>query len=131
MREIKFRAWDKIDKWMDDEFYLNSKGNVFDSPSITYNTPNIEIEQVDHLIIMQYTGLKDANGVEIFEGDILKTYQGNFQVVFAGPWIELKNKHGDYNNLDEYYGYITQYHNWEEFEVIGNIHANPELLEAS
>lgn len=73
----------------------------------------------DKLILMQSTGLKDKNGKEIFEGDVVRLYMhsGSVRCIFA------------VKNLRAYF--MDDYHpdDLELYEIIGNIHENPELLE--
>lgn len=84
------------------------------------------------VVLMQSTGLKDKNGVEIFEGDILVNQYGNVGYVAylqqEAGFVVVKKK-SDYRlghrNTGESYDVTTNH------EVIGNIHSNPELLEQS
>lgn len=89
----------------------------------------------------QYTGLKDKNGKMIFEGDILKYKEMQFEhraVVCFGKYEYDRNKNAGFY-LHWYYGSCVEYYRkdigyWSEnrvIEVIGNIHDNPELLEVS
>src|SRR5437899_2192026 len=107
-REIKFRAWNKTKGQMiTDCAQFDRKGKlvtVLKYPEDTYE-------------LMQYTGLKDKNGKEIYEGDILK-YQSNGRV--SDP-IEFPQ---DYTSLVVH----TQDPRWQSaVEVIGNRYENPEL----
>ena len=104
MREIKFRAWDKKEKQM-----------VFGVPFHRDNTGVFEI--------MQFTGIKNEDGKEIYEGDILKwNCQDDFDDYFI---CELKNQRWLVNIKDNGWGDI-----FPDMEIIGNIYENPELLDA-
>ena len=125
MRDIKFRAWDLDNKWMDDGFFIQSNGVAHDKPSRTFDTPNIEIEENPSLVIMQFTGLKDCNGADIYESDLLYHHKQGVREVKYG------NEHFDYAGftLTNQQGMINTLQNPEIYKIIGNIHENPELME--
>lgn len=144
MRELKFRVWDTSQEdWLHD---CMLKETVFGCTSgYKHNSERgfAELHQnKDHLeySIEQYTGLKDKNGKEIYEGDIVKylSYQKEYtgQVVFdfvddsEGYYVEKHYGWGiwrdDYNtSLGDY---ADNNMKCELIEVIGNIHENPELI---
>lgn len=134
MRPIKFRAWVKKEKKIfpvndltfngsdDEPVGVNSCG---DSTCITC----IDWYRFEEVELMQYTGLKDKNGVEIYEGDVLKKKDSKeIYVLFdSGKFvISVINKKLNYEF--EYYG--LKAHLNIGYIYIGNIYENPELLEA-
>ena len=114
-REIKFRAWNR------------EKGRMFRIARFDFSDYTIYSHPFacDGFLgevceIMQYTGSKDMNGVEIYEGDILQSeYYLRYQVVFKGDcWRCEPLKNSSFKNR-----FIGR-----DLEVIGNIYENPELL---
>lgn len=158
-REIKFRAWDrKLKEWMDVEYYhlVSFEGDVY-FYSMGKLSRYLDAE------LMQYTGLKDKNGKEIYEGDILKIKVKRLGGC-SGNWYKKTNKnHGvfylnatvkdilgnlEYNKekireleqpkgkeiFSQEIGYdknlfFNTYFSEKDYEVIGNIFENKNLLE--
>ncbi len=114
MREIKFRAWDKRNKKMykHEEIYIWDRF-MKDDMSFQYAP------------LMQYTGLKDKNGEEIYEGDILE-YKSTF-----GKNERTELLLVSWSNTDGMWcmGYIRTDYAIRNSSVIGNIYEHPELLE--
>lgn len=113
-REIKFRAWDKIKKSMMYRFAISPDAKVVGWNGFKEAWTRVENE--DDYILMQYTGLKDKNGVEIYEGDIVA------MTLSKGSAVEFLT--GSY-----WFGGkpLWEYH--DLCEVIGNIYETPELLQ--
>lgn len=127
----KFRAWDSEKKEMfKDTFAITESGQVVvvEQESVASSPDYVFVE---HLVIMQSTGLKDKNGKEIFEGDILAVGTDDEVVNVNVFWDE---KHALFMFESKKYNEKEPLAELAEddaclFEIIGNIYENPELLE--
>jgi len=117
-REIKFKAWNKEANRFSKPFTLKSDVlNYTDDDGLGI------VKSLTNEIILQYTGLKDKNGKEIYEGDVLKAHGIVTWNDTEYRWsaIDLNwNDKREWHDLD----YLTS-----PFEIIGNIYENPELIE--
>lgn len=126
----KFRAWHKTWEEMGKvkRIRFDDDGNV---TTVLFRGKDFGVNAtIDKIVLMQSTGLKDKNGKEIFEKDILD-YNGRKVIVkwhgsyasFIYEFVdELENRVTEWQPL-----YLSYYH----FEIIGNIYENPELLEVT
>lgn len=126
MREIKFRAWDVINKQMYPVAFPTWNGATSGKRDFVHHTVElIEEDGDDKPILMQFTGLKDKKGVDIYEGDILQGGNNSRgQVKWGNCGFCFENTYRD-ESLD-YLHDVTQ----GRIEIIGNIYEHPELLEA-
>jgi len=129
-REIKFRAWDKNTERMWDIETWHIADEYVDLIEPGKSIADINAERFwrkqSEIILMQYTGVKDKNGVEIYEGDVLfNPLQGRRKVFY--PYSKAVASYG-LRNIDNGFGSTLQ-DSHAVWEVIGNIHENQELLE--
>lgn len=126
MREIKFRAFDN--------------GQMVEPTFHEFCDINDQFENAifDDVIMMQYTGLKDKNDVEIYEGDIVNLYETRKkkydvpQSIFFTEGMFCVGKLGDMETpLHQETDTVRRKRGLNMIEVIGNIHENPELLKAN
>lgn len=142
MREIKFRAYitygyttqELHDPGLLEEIQETGLGFIDTPDLIDFKNQRIKYDsewyERDRFRLMQSTGLKDKNGVEIYEGDIIRTseygtgdrvnYRGYdlFNIIFKDGAFRLDSKYRAYFLNDGFY-----------CEIIGNIYENPEIME--
>lgn len=132
MKEIKFRAWDKERKYYiaDSGVFINGIGSIY-VQDMHYGTINkIDDNSIE---LMQFAGLKDKNGKEIYAGDIVRNINRvdklrkvrfcNLSARFEFVTIKQYGEnvlHGELEGLN--------INNSEWYEIIGNIYENPELI---
>lgn len=120
MRELKFRAWYKPEKKM-----IYNIQNEFEERIELGMDCFSDYLSNDDFIVEQYTRLKDKNGKEIYEGDIVSKHNSDLKGVVKqvkdGQWAIF------WDNVPDGYYVLFKYSNL--CEVIGDIHNNPELLE--
>lgn len=131
MNRLQFRAWDS---WWGKMYYFDFTKNIEATPDdelkglwILHEEGSVYAIQ-DKIKIMQYTGLNDKNGKEIYEDDLVvvadyTNWEGLYKVAWDndGSMYVIEDAHGDREKLCEF----------EEYLVKGNIYDNPELLEVS
>jgi len=147
-REIKFRAWEKVKKWEKGVGYTDEYiWRMNYSPSIdgeeifggaSVADLNTGLMERDTFKLMQYTGLKDKNGVEIYEGDVVQFTEVDEDSAFGAEetnivevrWVDeiaqwrAVFKSGRRTELH----FVVQLPTVVSCEIIGNIYQNPELL---
>ena len=123
----RYRAWDTTNKEMfKDTFSITESGQVVVVEQEDVMCPP-DYVFVDNLVIMQSTGLKDKNGKEIFEGDIVKMSKD----VYSEPtYYEVVRHYGGAYRLESKQHGCELWLRHTDCEVVGNVYENKELLDA-
>ena len=124
MRGIKFRVWDKKNNhWLEPDFFCISLSGIL------WIFNDAEHLQQDEFDIQQYTGLKDKNGEEVYEGDIVHYLMGAIDMVGSVGWDTLNSCFAINANKDDetWHPLILSFAEYG-YEVIGNVYENPELV---
>ena len=145
MREIKFRAWHKDNKHMHVVHGLSWSFDAIMKVMIDLDSRTVYVVTSDEVELMQFTGLVDRNGKEVYEGDILSCPHG-ITLTDTRVWphktrhidaserkLEIYWENGSFKIRDHGTGdwLLLGVSNLKEMEIIGNIYENEELVSQS
>lgn len=123
----RYRAWDSVEKKFVEHFFITDNGLICNMEKPTSDSKLLIPIEKSELILMQSTGLKDKNGKEIFEGDIVKMAKD----VYSEPtYYEVVRHRGGAYRLESKQHGCELWLRHTDCEVVGNVFENKELLDA-
>lgn len=126
MREIKFRAWEKTSESMVYDVQNVSRKRIIGESACESFQEVVDSWEYE---TMQYTGLKDKNGKEIYEGDVVEYLDGEFSFIAKVAWSDWMWYLEGINPKESFMFDDVADNETADVEIIGNIYENPELLE--
>ena len=128
MNKIKFRAWDKSNKSYCDYIAIDKYGDIM-ALSATFGGYDYASDEEANIIIQRYTGLNDATGKQVYEGDIIKSDRLNFKeevIFYKGAFMSLPLSELVYEE-DEYSNLYFMLNGPLKCKVVGNIYESKEV----
>ena len=134
MRKLKFRIWDK---YRNEFHYTYSKDSIYYSMGRTIDCINgffhrlQQVQEDEYLVLQQWTGAVDQNGVEIYEGDLVKRYT-NEKPIYEVKWMKAYSGYqwclvdiasSNQDEPDDFYGGLGEY-----LKIVGNFLDKPQAL---
>lgn len=126
MKHLKFRVWDREKETFLKDVFVGSDGQFYQFSKDTIYGAAITFLDKENKKILQFTGLRDKNGYEIYDGDIVNLKGDLYTVSWNGCFSSF-----DMTNIDKAKQYKDLYilnKNFEKSEIVGNIYQNRELL---
>ena len=135
MREIKFRAWDASAKRMNNKVLIGNATNPdkddYTAHCIWIDDEWLNFDEHSDIVIEQFTGLKDCNGVDIYESDLIQNESGRVCSVVYNKFTAGFDAECDKTSWIDTDSIGFRPSQWSRFvKVIGNIHQNKELVES-
>ena len=128
-REIKFRFWDTTNNKFDTDIGIYNDGNLGDFSECFHNNSG---KNGQYYVVQQYTGLKDKNSKEIYEGDIIHYYNDDSYTITDEVLVCKYSPNNAWFTFNENSDEEDNGYYWLEIrnlcEVIGNIFENPDLI---
>jgi uncharacterized phage protein (TIGR01671 family) len=143
-RELKFRVWDNLYQYFADQPDGKGAGisltgelvyagdNSFEMYDCDKDPSLKKFDRPERFVVEQFTGLKDSNNKDIYEGDIVKALSSDNKYLSIVRWDDGDGRWAFQSLLSKSMSYCYNLtYGCSRWEIVGNIHENPELLDKS